>query len=57
MSTILKHGKLGEIHGVLGDDVVQFLGIQYASLKDRFAKSEILDRDLGSSVIDATRIG
>jgi carboxylesterase type B len=57
MSTILKHGKLGEIHGVLGDDVVQFLGIQYASLKDRFAKSEILDRDLDSSVIDATRIG
>lgn len=57
MSIILKHGNLGEIHGVLGDDVAQFLGIQYAFLKDRFAKSEVLDRGVGGSVIDATRIG
>lgn len=57
MSIILKHENLGEIHGVLGDDAAQFLGIQYAFLKDRLAKSEILVRGVGGSVIDATRIG
>ena len=57
MTTTLKHQSLGEIRGVQGDGVVQFLGIKYASLKDRFATSEILNYEPGSSVLDATKLG
>lgn len=57
MTSILKHQLLGEIHGVQGDDVVQFLGVKYASLVNRFAKSELLGHNVGNSIIDATKVG
>lgn len=57
MTTILKHENIGEIHGVLGDEVVQFLGVKYATLKDRFAESQLMDYDAENSVVDATRMG
>lgn len=57
MTTILKHENIGEIHGVLGDEVVQFLGVKYATLKDRFAESQLMDYDAANGVVDATRMG
>jgi hypothetical protein len=57
MTTAFKHQILGEIHGVQGDGIMQFLGIKYASLKDRFAKSELLNYDSGSRGLDATKLG
>lgn len=38
------------------DGVVQFLGIKYASLKDRFAASEIYEHD-AQGTINATQLG
>jgi hypothetical protein len=57
MSAHLKHQKLGQIQGKQGDGVVQFLGIKYATVKDRFAGSELVEYGSGESVIDATNLG
>lgn len=51
-----KHPKLGQIQGNSKNDVVQFLGIKYASIKDRFAPSEVFDHS-GTGVIEATKPG
>ena len=57
MPAQIKHQKLGEIQGREGDGVVQFLGIKYATLKDRFAGSELVDYSGTEKVIDATNLG
>jgi hypothetical protein len=57
MTTVLKHKDLGEICGVLGDNVARFLGVKYASLSDRFAKSEVVNYDAQNNTVDATRMG
>jgi carboxylesterase type B len=57
MAAQIAHQKLGEIRGLRGDRVVQFLGIKYASLKDRFAASQLVEYDGAQSVIDATKLG
>lgn len=51
----LNHPQLGEIHGKKGDGVVQFLGLKYATLKDRFAPPELVTSYNGP--VDATRFG
>jgi len=57
MSAQIKHQKLGEIQGRQGDGVIQFLGIKYATLKDRFAGSELVEYSGTQSVIDGTKLG
>jgi carboxylesterase type B len=57
MAARIKHQALGEIHGRQGDGVTQFLGIKYASLKDRFAASELFEYDGWKGVIDGTKSG
>ncbi len=57
MSARLKHQNLGQIQGKQGDGVIQFLGIKYATVKDRFAGSELVEYGNGESVIDATNLG
>src|SRR5690349_12301788 len=58
MTSILKHESLGEIHGIQGDDVIQFLGIKYASLANRFSKSELYEHhNVDNGIIDATKLG
>jgi carboxylesterase type B len=56
MTSELSHPTLGHIQGKVKGDVVQFLGIKYASIKDRFAPSEGFDHS-GSNIIDATKPG
>lgn len=56
MESEIVHPSLGTILGNKKEGVVQFLGIKYASIKDRFAPSEIFDHS-GSNVIDGTRPG
>lgn len=52
----LHHDRLGDIKGVVRDNAsVQFLGLKYASLTDRFAPPRLME-DLGGSV-DATKLG
>lgn len=56
MATQIKHQSLGEIRGREADGVIQFLGVKYASLKDRFAGSELFEH-VGQGVIDGTKLG
>jgi hypothetical protein len=57
MANILKHSDLGEIQGNPGDNVIQFLGIKYASIKDIFAPSKLFDHNGGSGVVNGTQLG
>lgn len=60
----IEHPLLGAIRGVKkSKEVVQYLGIRYASLKDRFSRGVLLDLltsfsgNNSSSVFDATKSG
>ena len=55
MGEILKHSSLGEIKGVVKGKVIQFLGVKYATLKDKFAVAELWNGNEG--LIDATHLG
>ncbi|KAF5646487.1 para-nitrobenzyl esterase [Fusarium tjaetaba] len=57
MACTLNHAQLGDIQGLKLDNqgVVQYLGIQYATLAHRFAGAELKTDDGGK--IDATRRG
>lgn len=57
MTTVLKHKNIGEICGVLDNNVAKFLGVKYASLSDRFAKSEVVNYDAHNNTVDATKMG
>lgn len=47
---------LGEIRGKITNGVSQFLGIKYATLKNRLADAELVERRAGG-VLDATKDG
>ncbi|KAK8182027.1 Alpha/Beta hydrolase protein, partial [Phyllosticta capitalensis] len=55
-SASFKHPALGQVRGKARDDtgVVQFLGIKYTNLKDRFAPAELIEEAHG---VDATKYG
>ena len=53
---ILETSKLGEIRGREGNGISQYLGIQYATLKNRFADAELIE-DRTGGVLDATNDG
>ncbi|KAI1045304.1 hypothetical protein LB505_013929 [Fusarium chuoi] len=57
MAFALNHTRLGDIQGLKLDDqgVVQFLGVQYATIAHRLA-APVLKSDYGGK-IDATRRG
>ena len=55
MSAEFQHPELGLINGVLDDGVIQFRGIQYATLDNRFASPRLKEEYNGS--IDATNFG
>ena len=56
MPTNLKHSQLGELQGNSEDGTAQFLGLQYATLKNRLATAEMVDT-YGSGTTDATKFG
>lgn len=56
MSTVkIQHPSIGDIEGLDGDGVYQFLGVQYATVKDRLAESQVKTAYEGP--VDATRHG
>ena len=58
MSSILHHPSLGDIQGKLKNNIIQFLGIKYATLKDRFAEPQLArENDTTNEVLDATKYG
>jgi hypothetical protein len=50
------HPHLGELKGNSVDGAVQFLGLKYATLKNRLATAELVD-SYDSGTTDATRYG
>jgi carboxylesterase type B len=57
-TTILEHPSVGQIHGVQPQGqahVEQYLGIQYATLENRFARGKLVETY--KSPIQATRPG
>ena len=57
MSDILHHPSLGQIRGKLQDNVIQFLGVKYATLTDRFAEPELAKGHGQGGVQDAIKHG
>jgi hypothetical protein len=55
MAATLQHPELGSITGCKGDGVNQYLGVQYATIKDRFSEP-ILRTDYGGE-ITSTKVG
>ena len=55
MADIFDHKLLGKIKGKAAPGVIKFLGIKYASLKDRFSPAQILQGPQGEGVPDATK--
>jgi len=55
----LSHPSLGRIRGIRrSENVVQYLGVQYATLKDRFSRGDLLCRSADRDVeLDATTLG
>lgn len=56
MSTTLQHPDLGKLKGLTGDGTVQFRGLKYATLEDRFAAPELCT-EYDSEPTDATTYG
>lgn len=52
----LQHPYLGKVQGKAGDGVVQYLGIKYGHLKDRFAEAVMETYDTESTKT-ATKVG
>jgi hypothetical protein len=56
MSATLKHEHLGELKGKSVDGIAQFLGLKYASIKDRLAAPELVE-NYGAGATDASKFG
>jgi carboxylesterase type B len=56
MAAVLQTQHLGTIQGKSGDGVTQYLGIKYATLKNRLADAIPIDNHEGVT-LDATRDG
>jgi hypothetical protein len=56
MSTALQHSELGELKGNLVDGAAQFLGLKYATLKNRLATADLIS-NYGQGTTDATKYG
>ncbi|VUC36291.1 unnamed protein product [Clonostachys rosea] len=52
----LRHPAIGEVQGKYNKGVIQYLGLKYASLEDRFAEPKVLEYS-GNEKIDGTRHG
>ena len=59
--TVFQHSTLGRLRGVQAkNNIIQFYSLPYATIRQRFARSELLDhlpRQHGEDIYDATRIG
>ncbi|KAL4920056.1 Alpha/Beta hydrolase protein [Aspergillus aurantiobrunneus] len=56
MAAVLQNTRLGTIQGKSSEGVTQYLGIKYATLKDRLADAVLVDSRHGDA-LDATRDG
>ena len=56
MTTTFKHKELGDVKGNNRDSAVEFRGIKYAALGNRFAAPELVT-GYGAGTLDATKFG
>ena len=56
MSATINTSNLGQIRGKTEDGVTRYLGIKYATLKDRFADAQLVEERQGD-ILDATADG
>ena len=56
MASVVNTSSLGGVRGKDHDGVVQYLGLQYATLKNRLADAELVETRNGD-VLDATKDG
>lgn len=56
MTTLFAHRELGDVKGNNRDSAVEFLGIKYAELQNRFATPELVT-GYGAGTLDATKYG
>jgi carboxylesterase type B len=57
-SRIFQHPTIGSIRCLTRDgDVLQFLGVQYATLRDRFSRGELLETYPQATILDASQHG
>ena len=54
MAALMEHTNLGKFRGKTHDGTVQYLGIKYGHLKDRFAEATPAE---SSGTTDATKYG
>jgi carboxylesterase type B len=57
MTMISEITLLGQFRGKTVDGVTQFLGVKYASLRNRFADAEMIGYGEGDAILDATEYG
>ena len=59
--TTIQHPTLGRLRGIeVNQNLIQFRSLPYASIKQRFARSQLLDRlplQHGENAYDATKVG
>lgn len=53
---ITKHPKIGQVHGIEKNGIIQYLGLRYATLSDRFAPA-VLNTYGGNETLQATKVG
>ncbi|KAJ4179562.1 hypothetical protein NW767_014598 [Fusarium falciforme] len=56
MAESLSHPLIGNITGSLGDGVIQYLGVRYATIANRLAPPELVQR-YPNGTVDATKLG
>lgn len=57
MSEQFTHPSIGQIKGRTDGNVIQFHGVPYASLENRFASPVLCDKYNSDSILDATKVG
>ena len=55
-TTTIQTKHLGQIRGKTAEGVTQFLGVQYATLENRLADAQLVEKRSGS-ILDATKDG
>jgi hypothetical protein len=57
-NAVFTHPSIGRLKGnTAKEGVLQFLGLQYATLTDRFAPAKMKEYSNQSETVDATKIG
>jgi hypothetical protein len=57
MTSFLQSTSLGGIMGRKRDGTIQYLGVPYATVRNRFAEAVVIESIDGGGILDATQYG